>query len=233
MLIGKIKVRKEIKMRENGKKLVKVGITSIVLFVIWTCLIQLVDVQQIGPKGSKVGFASWNGWVFNLTGVHMEIYNITDWLSLIPIFVCLGFAGLGLWQFIKRKSLFRVDYDILLLGIYYIFVIMGYLMFEMIPINYRPVLIEGVLETSYPSSTTLLVLSVMPTLVFQVRRRVENVTVKTVMCLVTILFSAGMVIGRLISGVHWFTDIVGGIMLSTGLYSMYKASVYLCQKEEK
>ena len=109
---------------------------------------------------------------------------------------------------------------------------MGYLIFEMIPINYRPVLIEGVLETSYPSSTTLLVLSVMPTLVFQVRRRVENVTVKTVMCLVTILFSAGMVIGRLISGVHWFTDIVGGIMLSTGLYSMYKASVYLCQKEE-
>ena len=137
------------------------------------------------------------------------------------------FGGLGLVQLIQRKNLFKVDYDILILGVYYIVVIAGFLAFEVFPINYRPILIEGVMEASYPSSTTLLVLSVMPTLVFQVKRRVQNHIIKKVVSVLTTSFSACMVIGRLIAGVHWFTDIVGGILLSTGLFYMYKAVILL------
>ena len=107
-----------------------------------------------------------------------------------------------------------------------------YFIFEIIPINYRPILIEGFMEASYPSSTTLLVLSVMPTLGFQVNRRFGNVKVKKIFCAFVWIFSAFMVIGRLVSGVHWFTDIVGSIMLSTGLFCIYKAVVLLCYKEE-
>ena len=101
----------------------------------------------------------------------------------------------------------------------------------MIPINYRPILIEGIMEVSYPSSTTLLVLSVMPTLIFQANRRLKNVMMKKVIQIVTILFSAFMVIGRMISGVHWLTDIVGSVLLSTGLFCIYKAGVILCEKK--
>ena len=118
------------------------------------------------------------------------------------------------------------------MGIYYIVVIFGYLVFEMLPINYRPILIEGVMEASYPSSTTLLVLSVMPTLIFQVNRRINNLIIKRVVSICTILFSTFMVIGRLIAGVHWFTDIVGGILLSAGLFYIYKAIVLLNDKEK-
>ena len=125
-----------------------------------------------------------------------------------------------------------MDYDIIFLGVYYIIVVFDYLIFEMFPINYRPILIEGLMEASYPSSTTLLVLSVMPTLIFQVNRRIENDAVKKTVCILTSIFSAFMVIGRLVSGVHWFTDIVGSIMLSTGLFCIYKAVVLLCYKEE-
>ena len=162
----------------------------------------------------------------------MTIYTITDWLGLIPLFVCMIFGGIGFVQLVKRRSLFKVDYDIIFLGIYYVIVIFGYLIFEMIPINYRPILIEGFMEASYPSSTTLLVLSVMPTLIFQVNRRLENMVVKKTICMLTSIFSALMVIGRLVSGVHWFTDIVGSIMLSMGLFCIYKAVVLLCYKEE-
>ena len=112
-------------------------------------------------------------------------------------------------------------------------VIFGYLLFEMIPINYRPILIEGFLEASYPSSTTLLVLCVVPTLVEQVNRRSENNTMKKIVKVFVICFSAFMVLSRLISGVHWLTDIVGSILLSVGLFCVYKAAVLLCRKEEK
>ena len=40
-----------------------------------------------------------------------------------------------------------------------------------------------------------------------------------------ILFSAFMVIGRLVAGVHWLTDIVGSVLLSAGLYALYRAAV--------
>lgn len=194
-------------------------------FVLWTFMIQTVDVQPVGVNGTTVGFASVNTWFFHLTGVHMSIYTITDWLGLVPIAVCVGFGLLGLTQWIRRKSIASVDRDILLLGGYYILVILGYLIFEMIPINYRPVLINGAMEASYPSSTTLLVLGVMPTLLFQINRRAKSKTIRRITAAFVILFSSFMVIGRLIAGVHWLTDIVGSVLLSAGLYSLYRAAV--------
>ena len=163
----------------------------------------------------------------------MTIYTITDWLGLVPVFVCLCFGMLGLVQLIRRKRLLRVDVDILLLGVYYVIVIACYLIFEMIPINYRPVLIEGRLEVSYPSSTTLLVLSVMPTLMFQAYRRTVNPMIRKSAAVFVIAFSTLMVIGRLISGVHWVTDIIGSVLLSTGLYMLYWSAVLYTDKAKK
>ena len=209
-------------MKRNEKTRLQAGIGFLIAFLLWTALIRCVDVQAAGPNGTKVGFAAFNLWFHNLTGVHMTVYTITDWLGLVPIAVCLGFGMVGLLQLIRRRSLLRVDPDIILLGLYYLLVILAYLAFEMIPINYRPVLINGVLEASYPSSTTLLVLSVMPTLKLQIGRRITNPLVRSVTGLFTIAFSAFMVIGRLIAGVHWATDIIGAVLLSMGLF-------WLCQ----
>ena len=220
-------------MKRNGKTLLFLGVTFVITFVIWTLLIQIVDVQPFGQNGTDIGFATFNCWFHKLSGVHMTIYTITDWLGLIPLVVCMIFGGIGFVQLVKRGSLFKVDYDIIFLGIYYVIVIFGYLIFEMIPINYRPILIEGFMEASYPSSTTMLVLSVMPTLVFQVNRRLKNTVVKKIVSILTVIFSAFMVIGRWVSGVHWFTDIVGSIMLSAGLFYIYKAVVLLYYKDER
>ncbi|MCR5687263.1 MAG: phosphatase PAP2 family protein [Lachnospiraceae bacterium] len=209
------------------------GIWLIASFAVWTVLIRCVDVQAEGQNGTKIGFAGFNGWFHQLTGVHMMIYKITDWLGLVPIFICLCFGVLGLAQLIRRQSLLRVDPDILLLGVYYVLVISFYLIFEMIPVNYRPVLIEGRLETSYPSSTTLLTLSVIPTLIFQADRRWENHLIRKSAAVVGIAFSAFMVIGRLVSGVHWATDIIGSVLLSAGLFMMYKSAVEYTDKAEK
>lgn len=219
-------------MKQNEKRILLLGVSLVAAFIVWTAMVLLVDVKPLGQNGTNVGFATWNLWFHQLTGAHMMIYTITDWLGLVPVFVCMVFGMIGFLQLVQRKSLWKVDRDILVLGIYYIVVILGYLMFEMFPINYRPILIEGVLEASYPSSTTLLVLSVMPTLIFQANRRLQNEIQKKMIVICTTLFSLFMVIGRLVAGVHWFTDIVGGILLSAGLFYIYKAVVLLGSKEK-
>ena len=190
-------------------------------FVLWTVAICFVDVRGIGPQGSAVGFACINGFVHDLTGVHFSLYHITDWLGLVPIFVCMGFGILGLVQWTKRKSICKVDHDILVLGGFYIVTIAVYLLFESVVINYRPVLIDGILEASYPSSTTLLVMCVMPTAIIQLSSRIKKKVLRNLVTIAIIAFIAFMVIGRLISGVHWFTDIVGGALLSAGLVTIY------------
>jgi undecaprenyl-diphosphatase len=214
-------------MKTNVKKKFVTGIIFITLFVLWTALIQIIDVQPVGQNGTKIGFAAINCWFHNFTGVHMTLYTITDWMGLVPLLVCMIFAVVGVCQLIKRRSFFRVDADILILGVYYIIVIFCYIIFEMIPINYRPILINGVLEASYPSSTTLLVMGVMPTLAEQINRRLKTGVLKSIIQIFAIGFSAFMVIGRMICGVHWFTDIIGSVLLCTGLFTLYKSVVLL------
>ena len=212
-------------MKTNEKKTLVTGVILIFAFDVWTMLIQIIDVQAVGINNTNVGFATFNTWFHSLMGVNMTLYTITDWLGLVPIFIGMCFGFLGFLQLIKRKSLLKVDFDIRILGVYYVIVILCYLIFEMIPINYRPVFINGFAEASYPSSTTLLVLGVMPTLIFQADRRIKSDKIKKIICVITSLFSIFMVIGRLISGVHWFTDIIGSILLSTGLFFCYKGVV--------
>ena len=209
-------------MRENGKRTLLVGLVSLACFGAWTLLVHEVDVQRTGSLNAEVGMATLNVWFHRITGVHMLVYTITDWLGLVPVIVCMCFGIVGLVQLVSRRSLLRVDFDLLLLGGYYVVVILAYLLFEMVPINYRPILIDGNLEASYPSSTTLLVLSVMPTFAYQVARRVASPGLRRTATVFALAFSSFMVIGRTISGVHWLTDIIGSVLLSFGLFMVYR-----------
>lgn len=204
------------------KKKLFASVGLVLGFVVWTVLVRLVDVQAIGPWESRVGFATVNGWFHDLTGVHMWLYTVTDWLGLVPIAFCLGFAVLGLVQWIRRKRFLKVDRSILVLGGFYLVVMAVYVLFEYAVINCRPVLIEGYLQASYPSSTTMLVMCVMPPAVLQLKVRIHNGVLRKCVAVAIGLFTVFMVVGRLVSGVHWLTDIIGGILLSNGLVMLYR-----------
>ena len=208
-------------MKKENSISLYVAIGLLAVFILWTALLCFADVQAIGPEGSKVGLATVNLIFHQLTGVNMGLYELTDWLSLIPFGMMAGFALLGLVQWIKGKQLRQVDYSLFVLGGFYVVVLGVYVLFEKVVINYRPILIEGVLEASYPSSTTMLVLCVLPTTMLQLRTRIRHPLLKSLVLGALALFAALMVIGRLISGVHWLTDIIGGTLLSAGLVMLY------------
>lgn len=208
-------------MEKKNKKVLALGMSLLLVFMLWTVLVRFVDVQMIGPRESCVGFATLNGFVRELTGVNWFLYVLTDWLGFVPIVVALGFAVFGLVQLIKRKNLLKIDYTILVLGVFYIVVIVAYLFFEIVVINYRPTLIDGHLEVSYPSSTTMLVTCVMSTALIELKARIKNTLFRRCIIIAIITFIVFMIGARLLSGVHWITDIIGGVLLSSGLVVIY------------
>ena len=210
-------------MNKRRKGLMITGISLVAAFVLWTLLVSFVDVAPIGPKGTSVGFSTMNGYVHSAIGSNMLLYTVTDWLGLVPIGFALGFAVLGLIQWIKRRHLCKVDRSILVLGVFYLIVAAVYLLFEFTVINYRPILIGGSVEASYPSSTTMLVICVMSTAAMQLYSRIKNAHFKWCLISAIIAFTVFMVLGRIISGVHWISDIIGGVLISAGLVMLYGA----------
>lgn len=208
-------------MKKRNQRELFVAVLLLDVFAMWTLVVSTIDVQDIGPHGSSVGLATLNEYVHDLTGVNMLLYTVTDWLGLVPILTALVFAVVGMSQLIGRKNIFKVDRNILALGIFYIIVITVYFFFEAVVVNYRPVLIDGYLEASYPSSTTMLVMCVMPTAIIQLKSRIKHIALRRCVIGLIVAFMVYMVLGRLISGVHWVTDIIGGILLSAGLVLMY------------
>jgi undecaprenyl-diphosphatase len=215
-------------MKKSQKIKIIIGVCMLFAFIIWTSLVSLIDVKSIAPFGNDVGFSCINSWFHSITGVNMWLYYETDALSILILAVALGFGILGLVQLIKRKSIIKVDFDILMLGAHYIAVIFSYLFFEIFVINYRPILIEGALEASYPSSTTMLVLTIMIPFIIQMNFRIKSKLIKRIIISISTLFTAFMVMGRIISGVHWITDIIGGVLLSIGLIMIYCALYKIC-----
>lgn len=213
-------------MKNNKKISLYISIFFLIAFIAWTIIISTVNKSAIGPNGSVVGLSCLNGFFHDLVGVNMLLYTITDWLGLIPFALIFVFGIIGLIQWIKRKSFLKVDYKILTLGGFYIIVLGVYVLFEFVVINHRPVLIEGILEASYPSSTTMLVMCVMPTAIMILNSLIKNTMVKKCLFPTIIAFTAFMVIGRIIAGVHWITDIIGGILFSTGLVLLYYYFAY-------
>ena len=220
------------KMKRTARRVLLLGLVFFTAFLIFIWLVKIVDIKPYGANGTNIGFATINSIVHKLFGVHMLLYELTDWAGLVPLAVVVSWGCVGLVQLIKRKSITKVDMDILVLGVYYIVVAVLYVVFEMIPINYRPIMINGVAEASYPSSTTLLVLAVMPTLSERVGCRCKISTIKTATRVFCMVFSLLMVAGRLISGVHWFTDILGAVLLSVGLFHIYKGLILLLDREK-
>lgn len=208
------------------KKLLYIqGIILLLGFVVWTFCVLKCDVQINPITNTPIGLASINLAFHKWSGIHLALYEWSDLLSMIPFMTCIGFGCLGLVQWIERKNIFKVDVELFVLGIYYMIVIACYSYFEVCPINYRPIFIEGCLEASYPSSTTLLILSVMPTLSLYIDQKLQDSKFKTILKWMISLYSFGMVLVRLLSGVHWLTDIIGAILFSTGLLQLYKAII--------
>ena len=205
-----------------------------ILFAVLIVLVKTVDVQQIGPEGTSIGFAGINKTMNEATGLNMTLYKITEVLGLLALAVAGCFALLGLGQLIKRKSFAKVDPEIYALAGLYVVVLMLYVIFEKVIINYRPVIMpdEEHVEASFPSSHTMLGFVIMGSTFIVIDKYIKNESICKSIRIVSILILIAIVLGRLFSGVHWLTDILGGVLISSALLFIFSAVIGALNKNK-
>ena len=219
-------------MEKNSKNYFRFAIEMSILTLAYTVLLKKFDVQPVGPNGSSVGLSAVNSFLSGVFKYNEKWYNITQFMGYVAIGVCLLFGLIGLIQLIQRKSLAKVDRTIIVMGIFYIFVFGLYIFFNKFALNYRPVLLDEGLEPSFPSSHTLLVCSVMGMAIVAFDTVIKNLGLRVIAdlaCWAAILI---MVIGRLLSGVHWVSDIFAGVLFSVTIVAYYHAIVLIPESED-
>ena len=210
----------------SKKKNLIVSEILIVCSIIYTILVKLVDVKSIGPEGSSVGFSKLNSFISKLIGVNMNWYKITKYLGYLAICVILVYALIGFIELIKRKSIIKVDREIIGLGVFCFVVLCIYIFFEKCVINYRPILMEGVLDASYPSSHTMLALCFCGAAIMVNNKLYNDFKYKKIINILLLTLMFIIVVGRVISGVHWISAIIGAIIISSALLMSFKTYLY-------
>lgn len=224
-------------MKKNYRKYFVVTMLLAVVTMLFTLLVALVDKKQIGPDGTTVGFAAINGSFADAVGVSPLWDKVSDVAMVFAIAVAVSFAVLGLIQLIRRKKFFAVDKEILLMAVLYIVVAVIYVLFDKIAvINLRPVLLEGEaeLESSFPSSHVLVITSFLGAAEYAWRRIfADKKALSNILSLAALLVIAVGFAARLISGVHWLTDILGGLLYSATVISAYVTAVHFFDAKDK
>lgn len=210
-------------LKKKSIVLIAFSACSLLLFGALILLLGCVDVRAIGPLDSSVGLASLNGAVRDLIGESSLWYDISEVSGLLSLAVAAGFAILGLFRLFRTRSLKKVGIDVYLLGALYVVVMAAYLLFEVWVVNSRPVLQDGVLEASFPSSHTVLALTVLLSAADFCFRHLKQRYLRYASSVCCICLALLTVVGRFLSGVHWFTDILGGVLLSASLLCLYLA----------
>ncbi len=202
-------------------------LTTIILAVvtgIYTVLVCTVNKAPVGPEGTSVGFSSMNKAFADAIGFSSLWDKITDVMMIAAILAAVSFVVLGVMQLVKKKSVLKVDKAILALAAVYIVVVVLYVFFDKVPINYRPIIMpdETAPEASFPSTHTLVICTILSTAIVAWDRVFSD---KKMICnILKIAAIAVMVIGvagRIIAGVHWITDIIAGLLFSATLTAAY------------
>lgn len=214
-------------MTKPKKNLLIVSIALFALFFVFTLLVATVDKAAGNAPGTEIGFSHLNLAFFKATHKNGEIsngwYKLTEFLGYLALAEATGFAVYGVAQLIVRKSLKKIDKDLFVLAAAYVLLGIFYVAFEKIVVNYRPVLENGEIAASYPSSHTMLTITIASTGIFMLRRRMTCrpalISAETLSGAVMLV----MTVGRLLSGVHYFTDILGGVLLAAAIVMLFAA----------
>lgn len=214
------------------KHIINFSITAalFVVFAVFTIIAKFVDTGLVLTTNTKIGLSSINKPIFDSIKISDAWGTVSTVLFLVAALVALALIVIGVREFIKTKQLSKVNHKILFLIGLYMLTVFFYFLFEILIVNYRPLLDEGLAKASYPSSHTLLVCVVCLSACFVVPDYIKNKPLKITIISLLILISLLTPVTRMLAGMHWFSDIIGSLLLSAALVMCYYSTTCLVKK---
>ena len=199
------------------------ALACFLLFLLLIVLVTRVDVAAVGPEGTSIGLSRLNEMTHRALGEHLTLYKLTQLLGYASLLLAAGFAAFGVWQLAKGRSLKKVDRAIWALGALYVAAAVLYVFFEKVIVNYRPMILPSKAgpEASFPSTHTMMFCVILGSASMMFGRYLKNIKVRRFLQGLCIVLAAVGVVCRLVSGVHWLTDILGGVLISAALLSLF------------
>ena len=201
------------------------------LFLLFTVVVSTVNVASVPVKvvaadGSwtageeiRIGLSGVNVPVSDQLGYRAGAYKVSKYLGYLSILTAVAFVAWFICEAVKRRSAAKADRRLIALMILFALTAAAYLLFEVLKLNYRPVVLDEGLEASYPSTHTLLAVAVMggAARTLTALRKGPSRLCACALCLI----GAVIVICRCLAGVHWLTDILGGLLLGAALLALH------------
>ena len=184
------------------------GVLAMLVFVVFTCLVKWVDVRVDGEHA--VGWGAVNFWWRDLVGVNRAWAVVSDAAVVMTGVAVL--IGLG-WQLVLVIRSHRLPRAWWVFDLALAAVVLFYVLFQILVVNYRPDLTNHGGEASYPSSHVFWLSAVCPLLILAFGRMVDSRVWRGVVHVAGCVLGILGIVARVLAGYHWLTDILGGVLL--------------------
>ena len=149
----------------------------------------------------------------------MQWNTVSDIILATSLATFAIFAILGFCQWIKRKSLKKVDKELLWAILPFILMVATYIVFDkFIILNTRP---NGSSEPSFPSTHTMVVATIFLITAIILPKYIKSRAARIVLDLMMLAFVVLVSIGRVLANMHWISDVVGGLVFAAIFATIY------------
>lgn len=160
-----------------------------------------------------------------------------DWdlisdVILVTAFAILGaLAMLGLIQLISRRSLKKVDHELLMFPIPLAIMAIVYVVFEkFLILNTRP---NGSGEPSFPSTHVMITATIFFMVAVVLPRYIKSKVLCAMFDIIMLILLVLVCTGRILANMHWPTDVAGGVVFASIFAAIYYLLIKPKKKEKK
>lgn len=215
------------------KRYLIISCASLLLFLLFLIMLYTVDVKNIGAGVTKVGLCFINNHSFMASNASMW-----DKISDVCMYLGIGVIGalfiLGVVQLIQRKNILKVDKEILVFGCLVVLMIIIWLFFDKVLIvNNRPILVDGKVECSFPSTHIMITSFALLSGSYYLFKKINKKHLTIIMYVASAIIVTICFLGRVLSGMHFLTDAVCGLLMGLFLFFSLLAILQFIIKDHK
>ena len=149
----------------------------------------------------------------------MQWNLISDIILITSLVTFAVFAVLGFFQWIKRKSLKKVDKELLWAILPLSLMAATYVIFEkFIILNVRP---NGSGEPSFPSTHTMVAATIFFITAIILPKYIKSRAARITLDLMMLIFIILVSIGRVLANMHWVSDVCAGLVFAAIFATIY------------